>query len=98
MHSFIVTTPEAWVLSKPGTLNFPQPSVMLDVTFTLGMVAHVCVSQHPGGQHRTATGLIYVSSGSRHSFHFTHGHGTWCHCSRASFIHGGTRCGVGNLI
>lgn len=42
MHSCIVTTPEAWVLSKPGTLNFPQPSVMSDVTFTLGMVAHVC--------------------------------------------------------
>lgn len=42
MHSVIFATPEAWVLSKPGTLNFPQPSVMLHVTPTLGMVAHVC--------------------------------------------------------
>lgn len=38
-HSF---TPEAWGLSKLGTLNFPQSSVMLDATPTLGVVAHAC--------------------------------------------------------
>lgn len=40
--TFTFTTPEAWVLPKPGTLNFPQPSVMGLVTPTSVMVAHVC--------------------------------------------------------
>lgn len=42
MHTFTFTTPKAWVLPKPGTLNFPQHSVMVLVTPTLVMVAHAC--------------------------------------------------------